>query len=81
MTKKQAASLIEMYGKAWVAQDPKLVLTIFTPDATYNDPHEPELHGHEEIRAYWKSKVIGEQKDIQFKLLNVWVDGETVIAE
>lgn len=62
-------------------QDSDMILTIFTPDAIYNDPKEPENHGHDGIRAYWINKVIGEQKDIKFKLLNVWVDKNEVIAE
>ena len=71
---------------AWETRDPELILTVFTPDATYNDPSEPENHGHAGIRNYWISKVIGEQKDIHFKLLNVWLDTDnggatTVIAE
>jgi|GEM_PF-1091410 len=81
MDKKQAQKLLMIYGEAWEKRDPELILTIFTPDATYDDPHEPKNFGHDEIRAYWVNKVIGEQKDIHFTLLNTWVDGETVVAE
>ena len=81
MNKNEATKLLNIYGQAWVKQDPDLVLTIFTPDASYNDPKEPVNNGHGGIRAYWITKVVGEQKDISFKLLNVWVDGVTVIAE
>ena len=81
MTKEEAIILLNTYGKAWEEQDPVLILTIFTPDAIYNDPKEPENHGHDGIREYWMSKVVGEEKDIKFKLLNTWVDGTDVIAE
>ncbi len=81
MTKEKATELLNTYGKAWEKRDPDLILTIFTPDATYNDPKELENQGREGIRAYWISKVIGEQKDIKFRLLNTWIDGDTVIAE
>ena len=81
MTKEQAIELLNIYGRAWMTQDSDLILTIFTEDAIYNDPKEPENHGHEGIRAYWISKVIGEQKDISFKILNVWTDGDAVVAE
>ena len=81
MNKEHATKLFETYGHAWETRDPDLILTIFTPDASYDDPHEPKNMGHEGIRAYWVSKVIGEQKDIHFKLLHVWIDGDTVIAE
>lgn len=81
MTKEQATALIETYGKAWETKDPELVATIFTGDATYDDPKEKENIGLEAIKEYWKYKVIGEQDDITFNLRHVWVDGETVIAE
>lgn len=81
MTKEQAANLINIYGKAWVTRDPDLVVSIFTEDATYHDPHEPINVGREAIRAYWINKVVGEQTDISFELKNVWVDAMTVIAE
>lgn len=81
MTKEEATRLIEIYGRAWETRDPELIVTIFTEDATYNDPREPENVGIEAIRKYWQTKVIGEQDDIKFKLINIWIDGETVIAE
>ncbi|MDP3729718.1 MAG: nuclear transport factor 2 family protein [bacterium] len=81
MTKNEALKLLTIYGKAWVTRDPDLIITIFTEDANYNDPHEPENIGREAIRIYWKNKVIGEQTDITFDLKNVWVDGDVVIAE
>lgn len=81
MTKEEAIKLLEIYGKAWETRDPELIITIFTEDATYNDPKEPENIGRDAIKRYWETKVIGEQEDIKFKLLHVWVDGETVIAE
>lgn len=83
MTKGKAIELLNIYGKAWIDRDPNLIVTIFTEDATYDDPHEPRNDGIEAIRQYWVAKVIGEQKDISFKLLNTWIDqtGETVVAE
>jgi ketosteroid isomerase-like protein len=81
MTKEQATKLLTIYGKAWMTRDPDLIISIFTEDATYNDPREPENIGREAIREYWISKVVGEQSDISFDLKNVWIDGDTVIAE
>jgi ketosteroid isomerase-like protein len=81
MTKEEAGKLIEIYGRAWETKDPDLIVTIFTDDATYDDPHEPVNNGKDAIRAYWVSKVIGEQDDIHFHLRNIWLDGENVIAE
>lgn len=81
MTKEEAQKLIEIYGKAWESKDPDLIISIFTDDASYDDPHEPINYGKEAIRQYWIHKVIGEQDKIHFNLKNVWIDGSTVIAE
>jgi ketosteroid isomerase-like protein len=81
MTNEEAVKLIEIYGKAWETKDPNLIITIFTEEATYDDPHEVKNIGRDAIKEYWKYKVIGEQEDIKFNLLNVWVSGDTVIAE
>lgn len=81
MKKEEAIKLINLYGKAWETQDIELIASLFTDDATYNDPKEVENIGLDAIKKYWESKVIGEQKDIKFELKNVWIDGDTVIAE
>jgi len=81
MTKEEVTKLIEIYAKAWTTGDADLILGIFTPDATYMDPAEPENVGHEGIKSYWQNKVVGKQKGVIFNLLNVWVDGDTGIAE
>ena len=81
MTHKEATKLIEIYGKAWETKNPELIVTIFTEDALYNDPHEPENIGKDAIKKYWKYKVVDRQNDIKFNLKNVWVDKDTVIAE
>ncbi len=81
MIKEDAIKLINIYGKAWETKDPELIVTIFTDDATYNDPKEPENLGRDAIRNYWLTKVVGEQDEIKFNLLHVWADGNTVIAE
>ncbi len=81
MTHEKVRELIEVYGRAWETRDPELIVTIFTEDATYNDPKEPENIGRDAIRQYWITKVIGEQEDIKFNLRHLWVDGDSVIAE
>lgn len=81
MTHEEARKLIEVYGKAWESKDVELVTSIFTNDAIYNDPVEPENIGIKAIQNYWKYKVIEGQENIKFEIKNVWVDGDTVIAE
>lgn len=81
MTKEEAIVLLKIYKEAWEKQDSELVLTVFTPDAIYNDPAETEALNHDGIKDYWEKKVVGDQKDIKFTLLHVWLDDNHVIAE
>jgi ketosteroid isomerase-like protein len=81
MNHEEATKLIEIYGRAWETKDVELIGTIFTEEATYNDPKEKENIGRDAIKEYWKYKVVGEQDDIIFDLKNVWIDGNTVVAE
>lgn len=81
MTKEKAFKLINLYGKAWTTKNPEILNLIFTEDATYDDPKEKENMGIEEIKKYWEYKVIGEQDNIKFDIKNIWIDGDTVVAE
>lgn len=75
---------IDTYLRAWMTQDPDLIVTIFTEDATY---HERVLGApirtRAGIREYWQTKVVDAQADIDARLLNLYTatDGATVIAE
>jgi ketosteroid isomerase-like protein len=79
-----AAATVQTYLKAWNEQDPDLIVTIFTDDATYHERvlQEPirTLAG---IRQYWETKVVAEQANIDARLLNLYLadDGTTAIAE
>lgn len=80
--KKVVNKVLKVYGDSWVNQDPEKILTIFTEDATYQErTFEKPFVGHKQIREYWQSKVVEEQSDIKFKLLHVYIDGNTVVAE
>lgn len=81
MTHDQALTLINTYGESWMERNADKIVTVFTEDASYFDPREGVVSGHAGIRDYWQFKVINNQKDIHFELLNLWIDGETVIAE
>lgn len=81
MTIEKAKELINIYAEAWETKNPNLVATIFTENATYLDPKEPENFGIAAIKAYWKHKVVEEQDKIKFELLNIWTTEEVVIAE
>lgn len=83
-TRQHAREILDTYIRAWTTQDPGLIVTIFTPDATY---HERVLSSpipdREAIRDYWRTKVVRDQANIRCELLEFYVDAErsTLIAE
>ena len=82
LTKDDVREVLDVYIKAWETQDPNLIVTIFTPAATYHqrvmgDP----IPDREAIRRYWESKVVGAQANITCRLLNLYLDGDTAVAE
>jgi uncharacterized protein (TIGR02246 family) len=81
-TKAEVRALLDIYVKAWETQDPDLICTIFTPDAVYHERiMEAPIPDREAIRAYWQSKVVEGQANIECRVLAVYLDGDTVIAE
>ena len=81
-TKQEAREVLDTYIRAWETQDPNLIVTIFTPGATYHERVlQDPIPGREAIRCYWRSKVVKAQAAIRCELLNMYVDGDTVIAE
>jgi ketosteroid isomerase-like protein len=80
--RKIVMGLIKKYEDAWVKRDLDAIIKIFTKNGTY---HERVLYlsfvGHSEIKKYWMDKVVVEQEDIRFKLLNLYIQGNTAIAE
>ena len=82
LAKEDARELIDIYIRVWITQDPDLILTIFTPSATYHERVlEQPIRGHAGIREYWQTKVVKEQANISAELLNLYLDGTTAIAE
>lgn len=81
-TKAEVKALLDVYVKAWETQDPDLIVSIFTPDASYHERvMEAPIPDREAIRAYWVSKVVGGQADIEARVLNLYLDGDTAVAE
>jgi uncharacterized protein (TIGR02246 family) len=74
--------IVDAYLDAWEAQDPELIVTIFTPDATYHERvlSDP-MAGLDAIRKYWETKVVGAQANIHCRPLSLYVDGSTAIVE
>lgn len=82
LTKQDVRKVVAVYMKAWRTQDPDLILTIFTPDATYHERvmEDITIAGQDGIRAYWESKVVGAQANIICGLVNTYVDHDTDTA-
>lgn len=82
LTKDDVREVIGVYIQAWETQDEELILTIFTEGATYHERimREP-IPDRESIGAYWRSKVVESQANITCRLVNLYLDGDTAIAE
>ena len=82
MNRNTAKKILKTYGEAWVEQDVDKILSIFTKDGIYHERVlKKPIKGHTEIKKYWQSKVVKEQSKIKFKLLNFYIDGNTIIGE
>src|SRR5256885_7545982 len=82
MNRQDARETIGTYIRAWTGQDPDLIVTIFTPSATYHERVlQAPIPDREAIRRYWETKVVRDQARITCELLSCYVDGNTVIAE
>jgi uncharacterized protein (TIGR02246 family) len=74
--------VVDVYIKAWMGQDPDLIVTVFTADATYREGVlNPPIRGRDGIRKHWETKVVKEQAEIECELLALYVDGNTAVAE
>lgn len=82
VTKQEVREVLGTYIRAWETQDPDLIVTIFTEGARYHERvMEAAIPNREAIRRYWETKVVGGQANITCKLLSLYVDGTTAIAE
>jgi ketosteroid isomerase-like protein len=82
LARQDVRKLIDIYIHAWTTQDPDLILTIFTPNATYHERVlQQPIRDHTGIRKYWQTKVVAGQANIQAELLSLYLDGTTAIAE
>jgi ketosteroid isomerase-like protein len=79
-----ARKTVDTYLRAWVNQDPDLITTVFTDDATYHERvlQEP-IRTKAAIREYWQTKVVKQQANIEVRLLNLYLadNRTTAIAE
>lgn len=82
VAKDDVRTVVGVYLRAWMSQDPELIVTVFTPTATYHERvlKEP-IRNTAGIREYWQTKVVAQQANIQAELLSLYLDGDTAIAE
>jgi SnoaL-like domain len=82
LTREHVREVLGTYIRAWENQDPDLIVTIFSPTATYHERILAEpLPDRNAIRDYWQTKVVEAQANIRCELLSVYLDGDTAIAE
>jgi hypothetical protein len=82
LTRQDVRDVLDIYIRAWERQDPNLIITIFTEDATYHERVlEAPIQNRDAIRDYWHTKVVESQANIKCKLLSLYLDGTTAIAE
>lgn len=82
LTKQDVRDVLAVYIRAWETQDPDLIVTIFTEQATYHERVLADpIPDRAAIRRYWQDKVVGGQANITCRLLNVYLDGDTAVAE
>jgi ketosteroid isomerase-like protein len=82
LTKQDVRDVLNIYVRAWETQDPDLIVTIFTEDATYHERVlQAPIPDRDAIRTYWETKVVASQANIKCEVLNVYLDGSTAIAE
>ena len=82
LTKQKVQDVVDVYIRAWVDQDPDLIVTIFTDTATYHERVlEAPICDREGIREYWQTKVVESQANIECQVLALYLDGDTAIVE
>lgn len=84
LTREHAQRILDIYIEAWQNQDPDLIVTIFTEDATYHERVlKDPIPDREAIREYWATKVVRDQANIRATLIDFYVDTErdTLVAD
>ena len=82
VTRKVALEVIRKYKQAWIDRDPKAIIKIFTENGRYYEyvMKKPYI-GRNRIKKYWEEKVVATQRNIRFKLLNLYIQGNVAVAE
>ena len=82
VTRKVAIDVIRAYRKAWIDKDSEAIIKIFTKNGRYHEyVLKKPYKGHNEIKKYWEDKVVATQRNIRFKLLNLYIQKNVAVAE
>jgi len=82
ISNKIVKKILKTYEEAWIEQDIGKILSIFAKDGEYYErAFQEPFKGHKSISKYWQTKVVEEESNIKFKLLNHYICGDIVIAE
>ena len=81
ITVEEAESWLDAYGQAWVEGNPSAAVSLFHPDAEYQEtPFSNVMRGSEEIGRYWQEGAADSQEDVTFSY-DIWsVSGNEVHA-
>jgi limonene-1,2-epoxide hydrolase len=74
------AAVVRRFCDAWASFDLDTIVGFFTDDATYHNIPIAPVYGRDAIRATIDS-FTGGTSSIEFKVLNLAVDGATVLTE
>jgi len=80
LTRDLADRIIDDYGRAWTQRDDSLLPLIFTDDVVYKEGLNEPMVGLSSVEGYWRTKVKGDQSNIQFERIKDVVQGNTIVA-
>lgn len=66
-SRELVCDFVDRYGKAWIAQDPQLIASLFTYDGQYKEKPGRCMRDHAGIQNYWRKQIQQNEKDIQFE--------------
>ena len=67
MNRAEFGAWLDGYRRAWEEGDPSKVLTLFAPDAIYEEtPFVTPMRGHAALRRYWEEGARDAQRDVAF---------------
>jgi len=77
----QMRQAVERYLQAWTTKDKALFLSLFSRDATLEDPvSSPILQGHEALAEFW-DRVTGLGLDMEGELHRIVCCGQECLAD